>query len=158
MSQYKIIRWDVVTDCNGVLRPMIYFKPDINIVLQLQNNSNYLYLNINNAQSYSGIMQPALVDTASQQPNFRPNFYEACHLYCATLIENVWNGFPSIVSYGSFSVYTKPIIPSCLRDQTQPIAQPIAQPILQNRTSAIIRDSDRDSHRDSDRDSDRDSR
>jgi len=114
MSQYKIIRWDVVTDCNGTLRPMIYFKPDIAMVLQLQNNSNYLYLNIHNSQYYSGKMQPALVDTAAQQPNFRPNFFEACHLYCATLIESVWNGFPDR-AHGEFSVHTDVIIPSCWR-------------------------------------------
>ena len=44
MSQYEIVRWDVVTDCSGALRPMLYFKPDTQIVLQLQNKVKYAHV------------------------------------------------------------------------------------------------------------------
>ena len=114
MTQYQILRWDVVTDCNDVLRPMLYFKPDTNIVLQTQNNKNYLYLNIGECQFYSGTMIPVIIDIASQQPNFRPNFFQACHLYTATLIKSAWYGFP-MMNLGRFVVYDGPIIPTCWR-------------------------------------------
>ena len=61
MSKYQIIRWNVVTDCNGTLRPMIYFKPNPEIVLQIQNNQNYLYLNIDNCEFYSGKVDVLLI-------------------------------------------------------------------------------------------------
>jgi len=115
MSKYQIIRWNVVTDCNGIQRPMIYFKPDPTIVLQMQDNNNYLYLDIDQCGLYSGNMVPALIDIASQQPNYRPNFFEACHLFCATLLETPWYGFPTLNQYGQFSVYTGVIIPTCWR-------------------------------------------
>jgi hypothetical protein len=115
MSTYQIIRWNVVTDCNGIQRPMLYFKPDPKIVLQMQDNNNYLYFNIDHCELYSGKMIPALVDIASQQPNYRPNFFEACHLYCATLIDTPWLGFPNLSEKCNFSVYTGVIIPTCWR-------------------------------------------
>ncbi len=115
MSKYQIIRWNVVTDCNGIQRPMLYFKPDLSIILQMQNNNNYLYLDIDQCGLYSGNMIPALIDTASQQPNYRPNFFEACHLFCATLLETPWYGFPNLNQSGQFSVYTGVIIPTCWR-------------------------------------------
>ena len=115
MSKYQIIRWNVVTDCNGIQRPMIYFKPDLSIILQMQNNDNYLYLDIDQCGLYSGNMIPALIDTASQQPNYRPNFFEACHLFCATLLETPWYGFPNLNQSSQFSVYTGVIIPTCWR-------------------------------------------
>jgi len=115
MSRYEIVRWNVVTDCNGIQRPMVYFKPDTSMILQLQNNNNYLYLNIDQYGLYAGTMIPALVDISSQQPNYRPNFFEACHLFCATLIETPWYGFPNLLEMGSFSVYDGVIIPSCWR-------------------------------------------
>ena len=115
MSKYQIIRWNVVTDCNGIQRPMIYFKPDLSIILQMQNNDNYLYLDIDQCGLYSGNMIPALIDIASQQPNYRPNFFEACHLFCATLLETPWYGFPNLEQSGRFSVYTGVIIPTCWR-------------------------------------------
>jgi len=85
------------------------------MILQLQNNNNYLYLNIDQYGLYAGTMIPALVDISSQQPNYRPNFFEACHLFCATLIETPWYGFPNLLEMGSFSVYDGVIIPSCWR-------------------------------------------
>ena len=113
MSRYEIIRWNVVTDCNGVQRPMIYFKPTTSMILQMQDNNNYLYLNIDQCGMYSGTMIPALIDIASQQPNYRPNFFEACHLYCATLIETPWYGFLTPLQMGSFTVYDGVITPTC---------------------------------------------
>ena len=121
MSRYEIVRWNVVTDCNGIQRPMVYFKPDTSMILQLQNNNNYLYLNIDQYGLYAGTMIPALVDISSQQPNYRPNFFEACHLFCATLIETPWYGFPNLLESGSFSVYDGVIIPSCWRNNDKSI-------------------------------------
>ena len=114
MSKYQIIRWNVVTDCNGIQRPMIYFKPDLSIIYRFKNNDNYLYLDIDQCGLYSGNMIPALIDIASQQPNYRPNFLRRV-IYCATLLETPWYGFPNLNQSGQFSVYTGVIIPTCWR-------------------------------------------
>jgi len=97
------------------------------MILQLQNNNNYLYLNIDQYGLYAGTMIPALVDISSQQPNYRPNFFEACHLFCATLIETPWYGFPNLLEMGSFSVYDGVIIPSCWRKNSHHLGDVASQ-------------------------------
>ena len=113
MSKYQIVRWDAVTDCNGMLRPMLYFKPDMDMVLFSRENNYKIHIDIKDAQYYSGEQIPGTVDIASQQPNFRPNFFEACHLYVVTLSQTHWLGFPDIGAEGTFAINKKVISPQC---------------------------------------------
>ena len=119
MSRYQIIRIDVVTDCSGKLRPMLYFKPDTKIILQMQNNNNYLHLNIKDNDGYSGNMIPAVIDISSKVPSTRPNFFEACRYYCATLVNTDWIGLSRIDALGSFTVYDGVVTTLCWKPNGQ---------------------------------------
>jgi len=120
MSKYQIVRWDAVTDCNGMLRPMLYFKPDMDMVLFSRENNYKIHIDIKDAQYYSGEQIPGTVDIASQQPNFRPNFFEACHLYVITLSQTHWLGFPDIGTEGTFAINKKVISPQCWKTYGPP--------------------------------------
>ena len=58
MSQYEILKWDVIKTCDNIKRPIIYFKPDINFIPR-----NIININIFKSSLYDGNNLTGIVDT-----------------------------------------------------------------------------------------------
>ena len=58
MSQYEILKWDVIKTCDNIKRPIIYFKPDINFIPR-----NIININLFKSSLYDGNNLTGIVDT-----------------------------------------------------------------------------------------------
>jgi predicted ribosome quality control (RQC) complex YloA/Tae2 family protein len=101
MSEYKIERFDVVMDEN-LQKPMIYIKPDSELLEFARKNNYSLLCEINNSgtkldgKKISGDMGKYMVG--------RPNFFKQNDLYTVTLLTE-WCGYPSIKATPTVTFY-----------------------------------------------------
>ena len=96
MTSYKIYRWNVVLFGNSNTKvPMIYIKPDLELLEFIKANSYTVACNINDTGTiYDGKTIPGVVDVSCNVPNCRPNFCAKTGLYVITLWANwysIWN-------------------------------------------------------------------
>ena len=80
---YNILRWDSVEQNNKIV-PMIYFKPDLNIVNLMKLNNNKIQIQVCNTDYYNNTYN-GVINQSSMIPNCRPNFYDASNLYVIIL-------------------------------------------------------------------------
>lgn len=128
--EYEIVRCDVVKDCNDTSRPLLYFKADMDMILFAQNNNNFIHIDIFDSEFYCGKQIAALVDISSNLPSYRPNFFEACHLYTVTLTNTPWKGFCNPNALGKFIINRDVLIPSCWKATGKPCNTKELIPIL----------------------------
>ena len=112
MNKYQILKWDRVIDCAGIERPIIYFKPDMDMVIKMQDNNDKLYLNITGTKYYDGNMIYSEMDISNMLPNECPGFGESCRIFTSILKNVEWRG---IDNGGEFILNLNPIIPTCWR-------------------------------------------
>lgn len=103
MTQYDIARWDAVMYKNSLTQvPMIYFKPDIELLEYFTKNNYAVAVQITGSESmYDGKVIPCVVDRSCNVPSCRPNFCEATGYYVASLWSN-WYGYPKKLGKVSF--------------------------------------------------------
>lgn len=117
MTSYKIYRWNVVLFGNSNTKvPMIYIKPDLELLEFIKANSYTVACNINDTGTiYDGKTIPGVVDVSCNVPNCRPNFCAKTGLYVITLWAN-WYGYPEPdklgnVNFSGMKLPTIPILP-----------------------------------------------
>ena len=101
MSNYQIMRWDVITAGNSNNKvPMIYIKPDTTFLEFIRANNFSVMCEISGTGiQYDGKQIPGVVDKSCFVPNCRPNFCEKTGWYVITLWSN-WYGYPNIGKEG----------------------------------------------------------
>lgn len=101
MSEYQIMRWDVITAGNSNNKvPMIYIKPDITFLEFARVNNFAVMCEINGTGTqYDGKQIPGVIDKSCFVPNYRPNFCEQTGWYVITLWSN-WYGYPNVGKEG----------------------------------------------------------
>jgi hypothetical protein len=102
---YKIHRWDSVIFDNKTLRPIpapiIYIKPDKNLIKFAEENSNQIVVKIYNS-IYDTRYIPGKWLKSSDIPNYRPIFFDETELYVIVLQDH-WTGYPE--SLGECEIY-----------------------------------------------------
>ena len=117
MTSYKIYRWDVVLFGNSNTKvPMIYIKPDLELLEFIKANSYVVASTINDTGTiYDGKTIPGIVNVSCNVPNCRPNFCAKTGLYVITL-QAGWYGYPEPdklgnVNFSGMKLPTIPILP-----------------------------------------------
>ena len=117
MTSYKIYRWNVVLFGNSNTKvPMIYIKPDLELLEFIKANSYVVASTINDTGTiYDGKTIPGIVNVSCNVPNCRPNFCAKTGLYVITLWAN-WYGYPEPdklgnVNFSGMKLPTIPILP-----------------------------------------------
>lgn len=106
---YNIRRWDgIITNKTDPL-PAISFLPDLDLLDQLQKNTNNLIqIRITGTGSGYDNVWMGIIDSSFSDKGCRKNFYDTCHLWVITLLQDpngnsaYWNGPPS--NFGSFQI------------------------------------------------------
>ena len=99
MNSYKIERWDVIL-YNNIKLPMIYIKPDLNLIKNLDKLDNTVLCKISGTNmAYDRNKIVGSINNSSTTPNCRPNFFEKTGYYVITLFSN-WHGYPNISELG----------------------------------------------------------
>ena len=115
MTSYKIYRWNVVLFGNSNTKvPMIYIKPDLELLEFIKANSYVVASTINDTGTiYDGKTIPGIVNVSCNVPNCRPNFCAKTGLYVITL-QAMWYGYPDPNTLGNvnFSGMKLPTIPT----------------------------------------------
>jgi len=106
MSKYNIHRWDsFIVGKNTTPKPMIYIKPDKQLIAFAELNYNAIMIEISGTNSiYDGKKIPGVFGKSSNLPNCMPNFFETTGLYTIQLVAN-WYGYPQPDALGSIIVY-----------------------------------------------------
>ncbi|MDC0231216.1 hypothetical protein OAK19_04555 [Aureispira] len=97
---YNILRWDSVEQNNKIV-PMIYFKPDLNIVNLMKLNNNKIKIQVCNTNYYNNTYN-GVINQSSMIPNCRPNFYDASNLY-VIILDTDFITYPT--KMGEFTIY-----------------------------------------------------
>ena len=94
-NSYKIHRWDSVLFNNSVDPvPVIYLKPDNNLLKFASDNKNAILVEINGTNSiYDKKRIAGLWYKTSDIPHYRPNFFENTGLYVIVL-QAPWHSYP----------------------------------------------------------------
>ena len=101
MVEYKIVKCDSVVDCSGNYRPMLYFEPSMDIIINMRNNEDILFIDIIDTDQYSGSSIPVVIDIATC------NFTYGQQFYTATLVDTQWVGIPKHL--GHFIIHKGPL-------------------------------------------------
>ena len=101
MVEYKIVKCDSVVDCSGNYRPMLYFEPSMDIIINMRNNEDILFIDIIDTDQYSGSSIPVVIDIATC------NFTYGQQFYTATLVDTQWVGIPKHL--GHFVIHKGPL-------------------------------------------------
>lgn len=106
MSEYKIMRWDVIIAGDSKNKiPMIYIEPDITFLEFVKANSFAVVCLINGTDTkYDNKKIPGVVDKSCFTPNCRPNFCEKTGWYVISLWSN-WYGYPNVGKEGTVKFY-----------------------------------------------------
>ena len=97
---YNILRWDSVEQNNKIV-PMIYFRPDLNIVNLMKLNNNKIQIQVCNTDYYNNTYN-GVINQSSMIPNCRPNFYDASNLY-VIILDTDFITYPT--KMGEFTIY-----------------------------------------------------
>jgi hypothetical protein len=102
MSQtYKIHRWDAVIfankGMNPIPTPIIYVKPDDELIKFANDNSNALLVKLHTPGSiYDNKRVTGVWSKSSMIPNCREHFFEKTELYVIVL-QAPWHGYPDFL-------------------------------------------------------------
>lgn len=122
-KHFNIVRWDIIKDsCDNTLKPMVYFKPDLESLEIIRKNNNRLRVNIEGTKDYDKVYN-ATIDRSSDIPNCRPNFYDATQLYIATL-DTFFNYFPESHRLGRISLNMGIYVPESLKKEMENAKNP----------------------------------
>jgi hypothetical protein len=101
MTEYNIERFDVAIFGNSITKvPLIYIKPDLELLEFAIKNHNVVECEINNTGTiYDGKKIPGVIYTSSNIPSRRPNFFKDTGFYVVSLWSN-WYGYPDHGSNG----------------------------------------------------------
>jgi len=101
---YEIKRWDAVLFGNNVNpKPIIYIKPDENLLNFAKSNDNAFLVKIDSTGSiYDNKYITGFFAKSSLVPNFRPVFFKETELYVIVL-ESLWYGYPK--NLGSCQIF-----------------------------------------------------
>lgn len=110
MTSYNIERWDVIQYGTNYYFPIIYFKPDKDLIRFFKDNNNAVIANITDSKSMYDNKQIAGVINSLEDniPTTRPNLFEKTGYYIMTLYCE-WLGYPIYGSLGkvTFSGFNK---------------------------------------------------
>lgn len=101
MSEYKIERFDVVMDEN-LQTPMIYIKPDSELLEFSRKNNYSLVCEINN--SGTELDGKKINGDMGKHMSSRPNFFKETGLYTVVLLTE-WSGYPAIEAKPTITFY-----------------------------------------------------
>lgn len=107
MTTYNIERWDVILYKTNNYYPIIYFKPDEDLIKFFKANDNTVIANISNSKSlYDNKQIPGIINTLEYD---RPNLFNETGYYTITLYTD-WLGYPMYGNNGevSFSGFVIP--------------------------------------------------
>jgi hypothetical protein len=101
MTSYNIERWDVVQYGTNYYFPIIYFKPDEDLIRFFKANNNSIIANITDSKSvYDNKQIAGVINTLNDNiPTPRPNLFEKTGYYVMTLYCE-WLGYPMYGSLG----------------------------------------------------------
>lgn len=143
MTSYKIYRWDVVLFGNSNTKvPMIYIKPDLELLEFIEANSYVIACTINDTGTiYDGKTIPGIVNVSCNVPNCRPNFCAKTGLYVITL-QAGWYGYPEPdklgnVNFSGMKLPTIPTISTLLALPTETVSEKPKKPKKQNTTRIV---------------------
>lgn len=125
-GKYKIYRWDVVLFGNGnVHTPIIYIKPDKNLLEFAEKNKNELLVELNiPGTMYNKNTVNGFLAKSSDIPNFRKNFFEKTGLYVIVL-KSPWYGYPDYLGDIEISGLTDERIQNSYKTQTLNNVSPV---------------------------------
>ena len=100
MQKYQIDRWDsVIPKGNTFPYPMIYIKPDENILKYAEQNQYRLLLTIKDSKSnYDDKIFIGVLDSSAFFPEYRPNLFNEHKQFVITIITS-WDGYPTSNGY-----------------------------------------------------------
>ena len=92
---YKIKRWDGVLFGNSVnVTPIIYVKPDDNLLQFAKENNDTLLIKIKRTSSiYDNKFVSAILRKSVDVPNCLPNFFKKTGYY-VLILKAEWHGYP----------------------------------------------------------------
>ena len=101
---YKIHRWDsVLFKTNTDPVPIVYIKPDDDLISYANKNNNILAVELHSPNSiYNNKKVTGKLYKSSEIPNFRPEFFKVTGLYVVILVAP-WHGYPD--SLGDISIF-----------------------------------------------------
>lgn len=126
MTSYNIERWDAIQYGTNYYFPIIYFKPDEDLIRFFKANNNAVIANITDSKSVYDNKQIAGVINSLEDniPTSRPNLFEKTGYYVMTLYCE-WIGYPMYGSLGkvTFSGFNKAENVNTVNDITEQIKQ-----------------------------------
>jgi hypothetical protein len=104
MTSYNIERWDVILYGTNYYFPIIYFKPDEDLIEFFKANNNAVIANISESKSvYDNKNIPGVINTLEDNiPNSRPNLFDKTGYYVMTLYSE-WLGYPMYGNLGKIT-------------------------------------------------------
>lgn len=107
MNSYKINRWDVIILKNNNINktPMIYIKPDRNLINILNKNDWVLDCKIKNTNKKYDCLENIKIyfKNNTNIPNNRINYFEKTG-YISGLLNSEWFGYPNISNLGEIQL------------------------------------------------------
>ena len=96
MTSYDIMRWDVILYGTNNKFPMIYFKPDKDLLNFFKENNNAVIATITDSRSiYDNKKITGVINSLENNiPTPRPNLFNKTGYYCMTLYCE-WHGYPN---------------------------------------------------------------
>lgn len=92
--EYKIHRWDMVTQNDVTKSPMIYIKPDPALLEFARKERHAMIAEIKGTGThYDGKKVRGILARSADVPNCRPNFFAHTGLYVFTM-DCFWQGYP----------------------------------------------------------------
>jgi hypothetical protein len=104
VNTYKIERWDAILFDNSTNpTPIIYIKPDKELLDFAKQNKNAVLINIVGSNSiYDNKNIPSIFTKSSKVPNCRNNFFKKTGLY-VIILDSDWHGYPDCL--GECKIY-----------------------------------------------------
>jgi len=92
---YSIKRWDAVLSTNNKPMPLLYIKPDLELVDIIDKNGGKLWILINDSDSgYDGNIYYTVASKSAVMPNPRPNYFNTTGYWTLAVDSNSWLGYP----------------------------------------------------------------
>lgn len=106
MSKYSIFRWDSFLTGNSVVpKPIIYIKPDKQLLEFAKINNNAVMIRISDSNTiYDGKNIPGIFSKSSNPPTCMNNYFEKTNLYTIQLFSN-WYGYPHPNTLGKIEIF-----------------------------------------------------
>jgi hypothetical protein len=104
-TKYPIMRWDVVLSSDNHRIPMIYIKPDTDLLEFWRANKFICAVKMDGTEmGYDGNITIGFIQQSLNTPNCRPNLFNTTGWYCVTL-QSSWLGYPIEGKLGTASFF-----------------------------------------------------